>query len=65
MRRAVDRQSELLVQRGPTAPGETVVNAGDTRPNVAPKNDQVIDAVREQFEILQKNKVRKMANATR
>jgi seryl-tRNA synthetase len=65
LRRAVDRQSELLVQRGPVVAGETIVASGETRPNPAPKNDQVIDAVREQFEILQKNKIRKMANANR
>jgi hypothetical protein len=67
LRRAVDRQSELLVHRGsPAANGPVApAPAGDTNSVGPAKSDQVMDTVIQQFEMLQKNKVRKMAKTAR
>jgi chromosome segregation ATPase len=67
LRRAVDRQSELLANRTmPTAAAQPELNGseGESQPPAA-KNDQVLDTVLQQFEMLQKNKVRKMAKAAK
>jgi chromosome segregation ATPase len=66
LRRAVDRQSELLVHRGgpPNLAAPAVAHSEPA--SVAPaKGDQVMDTVLQQFEMLQKSKVRKMAKTAR
>jgi chromosome segregation ATPase len=66
LRRAVDRQAELMVhQPGPAAAAGPAVHAsaGEPAPTVAAKNDQVMDSVIKQFEMLQKTKVRKMVKS--
>ena len=67
LRRSVDRQSELFVLRSSTGNGvqPAAPTASEARPASPPKNDQVMDTVLQQFEMLQKNKIRKMANTAR
>jgi chromosome segregation ATPase len=65
LRRSVEKQSELIAKGAPapTAPHGSN-GTTDTRP-AANNNDQVMDTVLQQFEMLQKNKVRKMAKAAK
>ncbi|MEX2112623.1 MAG: hypothetical protein WD845_05520, partial [Pirellulales bacterium] len=68
LRRAVDRQSELLA-KGASVPAAAQsaagASAGDGRAAAPSSNDQVLDTVLQQFEMLQKNKVRKMAKSAK
>lgn len=71
LRRAVDRQSELLVHHpGPAgnaadAQPSAPADASESRPTSPVKNDQVVDSVVQQFEMLQKSKVRKKAKSAK
>jgi len=66
LRRAVERQSEMLNQRAAQSPGGQ--SSTETVPNRPTSNgqgaDKVIGSVLEQFEMLQRNKIRKLANTT-
>jgi chromosome segregation ATPase len=66
LRRSVEKQSELISKGGP-APGAPPTSNGthEARPAAAKGGDQVMDTVLQQFEMLQKNKVRKMAKAAK
>lgn len=66
LRRAVERQSEMLNQRAVQPPAGPP--AGEPLPNRPTSNgqgaDKVIGTVLEQFEMLQRNKIRKLANTS-
>jgi hypothetical protein len=64
LRRAVERQSEVLNQRPAHAPSPPPANgAGPDRPaSNGQSADKVVGSVLEQFEMLQRNKIRKLAN---
>jgi len=64
LRRAVEKQSELLSQRpAQTAHSEPVAAHNGTRPS-SQAAERVIGSVLEQFEMLQKNKIRKLASSS-
>jgi chromosome segregation ATPase len=66
LRRSVEKQSELIAKGASVAaPSATSNGAVETRPTAAGGGDQVMDTVLQQFEMLQKNKVRKMAKAAK
>ncbi len=67
LRRAVDRQSELLAKGASiSAAAQPAAGAPAGDKSAAPGgNDQVLDTVLQQFEMLQKNKVRKMAKSAK
>ena len=69
LRRAVDRQSELLVHRPANSataqPAAAATAVSEPRAAVPAHRDQVMDSVVQQFEMLQKSKVRKMAKSAR
>jgi chromosome segregation ATPase len=65
LRRSVDRQSELLVKNATAS--ATTASSSPPAPSAADagrNGDAVVDTVREQFEMLQRNKVRKLADAS-
>jgi chromosome segregation ATPase len=66
LRRSVEKQSELIA-KGTGAPAAPAASNGavEHRPAAASGGDQVMDTVLQQFEMLQKNKVRKMAKAAK
>jgi hypothetical protein len=66
IRRAVEKQSELLVQRPAAAmAGEQPVHVAATRAASSPGvTSSVIGSVLEQFEMLQKSKIRKLASTS-
>lgn len=66
LRRAVEKQSEMINQRPAQSPvGQPVVEAVQNRPTSNGQGaDKVIGSVLEQFEMLQRNKIRKLANTS-
>jgi hypothetical protein len=65
LRRAVERQAEALVRRTATAPAGTPAPdpvAGRPAGSNGKDDNRVVGSVLAQFETLQKNKVRKVAN---
>lgn len=64
LRRAVERQSEVLARRGSQSPaaGPSPEQLPARPSNEAKEDDKVVDSVLAQFETLQRNKVRKLAN---
>ncbi len=64
LRRAVERQSEVLAHRTSQEPA-AVEQADQARPPGDPTSgDRVVDSLLAQFETLQKNKLRKVANTS-
>ena len=66
LRQAVEKQSEMLNSRPPQPPAETPpVGSGANRgASNGQGTDKVIGSVLEQFEMLQRNKIRKLANTS-
>jgi len=58
LRRALERQADLLAQRGAQTADD---QPGAARPAATREADAVVGALREQFEMLQRNKVRQLA----